>query len=199
MSRPDLPGLRDSLGVMVYTFARIGAVLQMKVRDYFVQGRGGWPAYMKKAGKSMKCLATTKLENLLDAYIAAAGPRRRPLPASKRRSATTRSAPPASPRISRTAARSKSRNRSPITRRRARPNCMIDGRIRFPWMKSRGLQFRVAAISVPSREMAFLAGRSPRKGQASRIRLGDFYRVVRYPCISSVRVQPDVVLPFTTA
>ena len=37
----NLPGLRDRalIGVMVYTFARIGAVLQMKVGDYFVQGR----------------------------------------------------------------------------------------------------------------------------------------------------------------
>jgi site-specific recombinase XerD len=40
---PALAGLRDRalIGVMVYTFARVGAVLQMKVRDYFVQGRRG--------------------------------------------------------------------------------------------------------------------------------------------------------------
>jgi site-specific recombinase XerD len=39
-----LIGLRDRalIGVMVYTFARIDAVLQMKVSDYFVQGRRGW-------------------------------------------------------------------------------------------------------------------------------------------------------------
>ncbi|MBK5293491.1 MAG: phage integrase N-terminal SAM-like domain-containing protein [Acidobacteriia bacterium] len=38
---PALVGFRDRalIGVMVYTFARINAVLQMKVRDYFVQGR----------------------------------------------------------------------------------------------------------------------------------------------------------------
>ena len=37
---PDLVGLRDRaiIGVMVYTFARINAVLGMKVSDYFVQG-----------------------------------------------------------------------------------------------------------------------------------------------------------------
>jgi hypothetical protein len=35
--------LRDRalIGVMVYTFARVIAVLQMKVRDYFVRGRRG--------------------------------------------------------------------------------------------------------------------------------------------------------------
>jgi hypothetical protein len=27
---------------MVYTFARINAVIEMKVRDYFIQGRRGW-------------------------------------------------------------------------------------------------------------------------------------------------------------
>ena len=49
----DLPGLRDRalIGVMVYTFARIGAVLQMKVGDYFVQGRRGWVRLHEKGGK----------------------------------------------------------------------------------------------------------------------------------------------------
>jgi hypothetical protein len=28
--------------MMVYSFARIGAVIQMKVGDYFVQGRRRW-------------------------------------------------------------------------------------------------------------------------------------------------------------
>ena len=39
-------GLRDRalIGVMVYTFARVNAVLQMKVHDYFVQGRRGTAA-----------------------------------------------------------------------------------------------------------------------------------------------------------
>jgi site-specific recombinase XerD len=38
---PALIGLRDRalIGVMTYTFARVNAVLQMKVKDYFVQGR----------------------------------------------------------------------------------------------------------------------------------------------------------------
>ena len=37
----SLTGLRDRalIGVMIYTFARIGAVLQMNVSDYYSQGR----------------------------------------------------------------------------------------------------------------------------------------------------------------
>ena len=27
---------------MVYTFARVNAVISMKVKDYFTQGRSGW-------------------------------------------------------------------------------------------------------------------------------------------------------------
>jgi integrase len=50
---PDLVGLRDRalIGVMVYTFARINAVINMKVRDYFVQGRRGWVRLHEKGGK----------------------------------------------------------------------------------------------------------------------------------------------------
>ncbi len=37
----SLPGLRDRalIGLMVYSFTRINAVLKMKVADYFIQGR----------------------------------------------------------------------------------------------------------------------------------------------------------------
>jgi integrase/recombinase XerD len=71
----DLPGLRDRalIGVMVYTFARIGAVLQMKVGDYFVQGRRGWVHLPEKGGKEHEVPCHHKLEDLLDAYITGAG------------------------------------------------------------------------------------------------------------------------------
>ena len=36
---------------MIYTFARIGAVLQMNVGDYFTQGRRGWVRLHEKGGK----------------------------------------------------------------------------------------------------------------------------------------------------
>jgi site-specific recombinase XerD len=48
-----LTGLRDRalIAVMIYTFARVGAVLQMNVGDYFSQGRRGWVRLHKKGGK----------------------------------------------------------------------------------------------------------------------------------------------------
>ena len=72
---PELIGLRDRalIGVMVYTFARINAVLQMKVRDYFVQGRRGWVRLHEKGGKEHEVPCHHNLEQYLDEYIAAAG------------------------------------------------------------------------------------------------------------------------------
>jgi site-specific recombinase XerD len=52
--QPDLLGLRDRalIAIMVYSFARIGAVIQMKVGDYFVQGAAVGCDYTKKAARS---------------------------------------------------------------------------------------------------------------------------------------------------
>ena len=74
-AEPDLVGLRDRalIGVMVYSFARIHAVLSMKVRDYFVQGRRGWVRLHEKGGKEHELPCHHNLEQYLDAYIAAAG------------------------------------------------------------------------------------------------------------------------------
>jgi integrase/recombinase XerD len=49
----SLPGLRDRalIGLMVYTFARVGATISMKVEDFFVQGRRGWVRLHEKGGK----------------------------------------------------------------------------------------------------------------------------------------------------
>jgi site-specific recombinase XerD len=72
---PDLLGLRDRalIGVMVYTFARVGAVLQMKVKDYFVQGRRSWVRLHEKNGKEHEVPCHHSLDEYLDEYIAAAG------------------------------------------------------------------------------------------------------------------------------
>jgi site-specific recombinase XerD len=72
---PALVGLRDRalIGVMVYTFARVNAVLQMKVRDYFVQGRRGWVRLHEKGGKEHEVPCHHNLERYLDEYMAAAG------------------------------------------------------------------------------------------------------------------------------
>jgi integrase/recombinase XerD len=68
-------GLRDRalIAVMVYTFARVGAVLQMNVSDYFSQGRRGWGRLHEKGGKENAAPCIPKLEAYLDEHLAAAG------------------------------------------------------------------------------------------------------------------------------
>src|SRR3984893_13741165 len=70
-----LTGLRDRalIGVMVYTFARVNAVIRMKVKDYFTQGRRGWVRLHEKGGKEHEVACHHTLEQYLDEYIAAAG------------------------------------------------------------------------------------------------------------------------------
>ena len=58
---------------MTYTFARVNAVLQMKVKDYFVQGPRGWVGLHEKGGKEHEVPCHHTLEKYLDEYIAAAG------------------------------------------------------------------------------------------------------------------------------
>ena len=71
---PDLTGLRDRapIGVMVCTFARVGAGLKMRVKDYFVQGRRGWVRLHGTGGKEHEVPCHHNLEAWLEAYIAAA-------------------------------------------------------------------------------------------------------------------------------
>jgi site-specific recombinase XerD len=72
---PCITGLRDRalIGIMIYTFARIGAVLQMNVKDYFTQGRRGRVRLHEKGGKEHEAQCHHNLEIYLDQYIAAAG------------------------------------------------------------------------------------------------------------------------------
>jgi site-specific recombinase XerD len=53
----NLTGLRDRalIGVMVYTFARVNAVISMRVKDYFTQGRRGWVRLHEKGGPLPRC------------------------------------------------------------------------------------------------------------------------------------------------
>ena len=50
---PWLVGLRDRalIGVMVYTFSRISAVVTMQVEDYFANGKRWWVRLQEKGGK----------------------------------------------------------------------------------------------------------------------------------------------------
>ena len=67
--------LRDRalIAVMVYSFARIGAVLAMDVDDYYQQGKRCRLRLHEKNGKEHELPAHHKLEKYLDAYLAAAG------------------------------------------------------------------------------------------------------------------------------
>jgi site-specific recombinase XerD len=72
---PLLVGLRDRalIGVMVYTFARISAVVAMRVEDYFANGKRWWLRLQEKGGKRHEMPAHHKLEQFLDEYLAASG------------------------------------------------------------------------------------------------------------------------------
>ena len=72
---PDLIGLRDRalIATMAFTFARIGAVLGMKVEDYYANGKRWWVRLHEKGGKFHEVPAHHTLEEYLDAYIQAAG------------------------------------------------------------------------------------------------------------------------------
>lgn len=68
-------GLRDRalIGLMVYSFARIGAALGMKVEDAYVQNRRLWVRLHEKGGKEHAMPCHHNLEAYLTAYIERTG------------------------------------------------------------------------------------------------------------------------------
>jgi integrase/recombinase XerD len=70
-----LVGLRDRalIGVMTYAFARIGAVVAMRVDDYYPEGKRWWLRLHEKGGKRHEMPAHHKLEVYIDDYLVAAG------------------------------------------------------------------------------------------------------------------------------
>jgi len=68
-------GLRDRalIGLMVYTFARVGAALKMKVEDVYLQGRFTWVRLHEKGGKQHEMPCHDNLDAYLHAYIDSAG------------------------------------------------------------------------------------------------------------------------------
>lgn len=64
-------GLRDRalIGLMVYTFARVGAALQIKIEDVYVQGRRTWIRLYEKGGKRHEMPCHHNLDEYLHAYI----------------------------------------------------------------------------------------------------------------------------------
>ena len=67
-------GLRDRalIGVMVFSFARISAVVSMRLEDYVQAGKRWKFRFMEKGGKYNEVFAHHNAENYLDAYMDAA-------------------------------------------------------------------------------------------------------------------------------
>jgi site-specific recombinase XerD len=70
-----IAGLRDRalIALMVYSLARIGAVLGMKVEDVYTQQRRLWVRLREKGGKAHAMPCHHNLETYLSAYIDGAG------------------------------------------------------------------------------------------------------------------------------
>ncbi|MDH6186963.1 tyrosine-type recombinase/integrase [Polaromonas sp. CG_23.6] len=64
-------GLRDRalIALMVYTFARVGAAIGMRLEDVYVQGRRTWVRLHEKGGKEHEMPCHHNLDEYLHAYI----------------------------------------------------------------------------------------------------------------------------------
>lgn len=74
----NLTALRDRalIATMLFTFMRISAAIDLKVGDYYHQGRNGWLRVHEKGGEEDIKPVHHQLEEYLDAYIEAAGIKR---------------------------------------------------------------------------------------------------------------------------
>ena len=63
-------GLRDRalIATMLYSFARVSAVVGMLVQDYYLQGKRSWIRLHEKGGKFHEVPCHHKAEEYLDAY-----------------------------------------------------------------------------------------------------------------------------------
>lgn len=70
-----IAGLRDRalIAVMVFSFARVSAVIGMNGDDYYPDGKRWWFRLHEKGGKFHEVPAHHKAEEYLDAYVAATG------------------------------------------------------------------------------------------------------------------------------
>jgi integrase/recombinase XerD len=75
MDASTVVGLRDRalVAVMAFTFARVSAVVGLKVEDYYPQKKRWWLRLHEKNGKINEMPCHHKLEAYLDEYIQAGG------------------------------------------------------------------------------------------------------------------------------
>lgn len=68
-------GRRDRalIGLMVYTFARVGAAIKMRAEDVYVQGRRTWVRLHEKGGKRHEMPCHHNLDEYLHVYIDGSG------------------------------------------------------------------------------------------------------------------------------
>ena len=68
-------GLRDKalIGVMIYSFARVSAVVSMKVKDFYKSGRKCWFRLHEKAGKTHEVPAHHAVEIFVEEYVDSSG------------------------------------------------------------------------------------------------------------------------------
>lgn len=71
----DVAGARDRaiFAVMTYTFARVGAVIGLRVRDYATMGRRSWFVLHEKGGRHLQVPAHRKAAEAVEAYLELAG------------------------------------------------------------------------------------------------------------------------------
>ena len=71
----SIVGLRDRalIGLMCYTFARVSAMGNMRVDDYYESGKRSWVRLHEKGGKRHEVPCHHNAEAYLDAYLGAAG------------------------------------------------------------------------------------------------------------------------------
>lgn len=71
----NVVGLRDRalIGLMVFTFARVGAATSMEVEDWYFQNRRWWVRLHEKGGKRHEMPAHHNLEEYMAAYLEATG------------------------------------------------------------------------------------------------------------------------------
>lgn len=65
-----LIGLRDRVlvGLMVYTFARVGVAIHMQVEDYFIQGRRGWVRLHESLFEKYQAASRLSIKRVIATY-----------------------------------------------------------------------------------------------------------------------------------